>query len=326
MSTPTATTHPVPTSGVRRLIYRHPVAAFLVLVYGISWPLYIPSFLSQSGIGLLPFELIALPFNLLAVIFGITLSAYIVTRVTQGKDGVRELWRRYTHWRVGVGWYLLALFAPPITALLGASVWRGTAPLEAFADRWELLFTAFLPAALVNVVLINLFEEGGWQGFLLPRLQERWGPLVSSVMVAMAFALFHVPLMFVVGGLSDERIPPDRYWFYLVYLFLFTPPVRVLATWFWNSTRGSVVVVALLHGAWNTTTGTKFTPEFVPGDTLWVWGVFAAVALVVIALTRGRLAYRGDATARSSVHARHRHEQSPRQGMRVDLAHTRKAR
>ena len=222
-SAPTATTQPVPRSSVGRLIYRHPVAAFLVLVYGISWPLYIPSFLSQSGIGLLPFELIALPFNLLAVIFGITLSSYIVTRVTRGTEGVRELVRRYTHWRVPIGWYLLALFAPPITALLGASLWLGTAPLEAFVARWQLLFTVFLPEALVGFVLINLWEEGGWTGFLLPRLQERWGPLLASLMVAAAFALFHVPLMFIVGGLSDERIPPDRYWFYLAVLYVVTP-------------------------------------------------------------------------------------------------------
>ena len=165
MSALTATTQPVPASSVGRLIQRHPVAAFLALVYGISWPLYIPSFLSESGIGLLPFELSPLPFNMLATIFGVTLSAFVVTRVTQGKEGVRALRRRYTHWRAGIHWYLLALFALPITSLLGASLWLGTGPLEAFADRWQLLFTVFLYEALVNVVVVNLWEEGGWTGF-----------------------------------------------------------------------------------------------------------------------------------------------------------------
>ena len=297
MSTLTATTQPGPASSVGRLIHRHPVAAFLVLVYGLSWPLYLPSFLSESGIGLLPFELSALPANLVAVLVGITLPAYLVTRVTRGAAGVRALRRRYTHWRVGPGWYLLALFAPPVTALLGASLWLGAGPLVAFAGRWQLLLTAFLPQALVGFVLVNILEEGGWTGFLLPRLQERHGPLVASLAVAVAHALFHVPLMFIVGGLGEERIPPDRYWFYLAYLFLLTPPVRLLVTWFWNSTRGSVIVVALLHAAWNTTAGEKFTPEFVPGDPLWVWGVYAALAVVVLAITRGRLGYRrGDAT------------------------------
>ncbi len=297
MSALSATTQPEPTSTVGRFIHRHPVAAFLILVYSISWPLYIPSFLSENGIGLLPFGLSPLPFNLLAVIFGVTLAGYIVTRVTRGKGGVRELGSRYTHWRVGIGWYGLALFALPVASVIGASLWLGTAPLSAFADRWELLFTAFLPAALVNFVVINIWEEGGWTGFLLPRLQERHGPLVASLLVAVAHALFHVPLMFIVGGLGEERIPPDRYWFYLAYLFVLAPPVRLLVTWFWNSTRGSVLVVALLHAAWNTTAGEKFTPAFVPGDPLWVWGVYAALAVVVLAFTRGRLGYRrGDAT------------------------------
>ena len=57
MSEHTVTRQRVPTSSVGRLIHRHPVAAFLALVYGISWTLYLPSFLSRSGIGLLPFDL-----------------------------------------------------------------------------------------------------------------------------------------------------------------------------------------------------------------------------------------------------------------------------
>jgi membrane protease YdiL (CAAX protease family) len=186
----------------------------------------------------------------------------------------------------------------PIAALLGASLWLGAGPLEAFAARWQLLFTTYLPEAVLIAALISLWEEGGWTGFLLPRLQERWEPLASSVMVAAAQALFHVPLIFIVGGVTDERVTPDRYWLYFVLLFALTPPVRVLMTWLWNSTRGSVIVVALFHGAFNATNGAKFTPQFVPGDLLWVYAVYAALALIVIALTRGRLAYGADTATR----------------------------
>ncbi len=59
-------------------------------------------------------------------------------------------------------------------------------------------------------------------------------------------------------------------------------------------------VVALLHGAFNTTTGQKFLPEFVRGDTLWVYGVYTVLALIVIALTRGRLAYTADDARRTA--------------------------
>jgi uncharacterized protein len=288
------TPQPAAALSLKRFIIRHPVAAFLGMVYGISWLLFLPSFLSANGIGVLPFDIPVTPFLLLSVIFGLTLPVYIVTRVTRGMEGVRELRRRYTHWRVGIHWYLLALFALPIADLLGASLWLGTAPLEAFANRWQLLFTVFLPEALVGAVLINMWEEGAWTGFLLPRLQERWGALISSVMVAAAMGLFHLPLIFILGGVSDTLIPPDRYWFYFVFLFVGTIPFRVLVTWLWNSTRGSVIIVALFHAAFNVTTGLKFLPEFVPGDATWVYGVYTVFALIVIALTRGRLAYEAD--------------------------------
>ena len=117
-------------------------------------------------------------------------------------------------------------------------------------------------------------------------------------MVTMAHALYHVPLIFIPGGVSDDPISPDRYWFYFVALFVCTIPVRVLFTWLWNRTRGSVIVVALAHGAFNVTTGQAFLPEFVPGDTLWVYGVYTVLALIVIAVTRGRLAYKADDSVR----------------------------
>ena len=83
-------------------------------------------------------------------------------------------------------------------------------------------------------------------------------------------------------------------------------------TWLWNSTRGSVIVVALLHGAFNVTTGLTFLPAFVPGDPLWVYGVYTVLALIVIALTRGRLAYRGAAASRP-VEAGRPNEEAPSQ-------------
>ena len=288
------TTHPAPTSWLKQFVIHHPLVAFLGMVYSISWLLFLPSLLSANGIGVLPFAIPVTPFLLLSVIFGLTLPVYIVTQVTRGRQGVHELRRRYTHWQVGIGWYLLALFALPIADLLGASLWIGTGLLETFANRWELLFTVFLPEALVGAVIINLWEEGAWTGFLLPRLQERWGALTSSVMVAAAMGLFHLPLIFILGGVSDAPIPPDRYWFYFVFLFVGTIPFRLLITWLWNSTRSSVIIVALVHAAFNVTTGQKFLPEFVPGATLWVYGVYTVLALIVIGLSRGRLAYKAD--------------------------------
>jgi membrane protease YdiL (CAAX protease family) len=289
MSALTTTAQSTPASSVGRLIKAHPVAAFLALVYGLSWALFLPSLLSINGIGLLPFDVPLQPFILLSTILGITLPGYIVTRVIGGQEGTRELRRRYTNWRVVVQWYVLALFALPLACVVAAGVLFGAAPLQAFAAQWPLLFTGFLPQALLIAALVSFWEEGGWTGFLLPRLLERWGSLRASLLLAVCQGLFHVPLLFIIGGVSDARVTPDQYPLYLFFLFVLTMPVRMMITWLWNSSRGSVIIIALFHGAFNTVNGAAFIPYLVPGDSTWVYGVYAVLGLGLLVATRGRL-------------------------------------
>ena len=64
-----------------------------------------------------------------------------------------------------------------------------------------------------------------------------------------------------VGGVGEGMRPsPDQYWLYFIYLLVLPIPLRALVTWGWNSTRGSVIIIALVHGAWDTTNGTGFIP------------------------------------------------------------------
>ncbi len=78
----TFTTTQASTSWLTRLIIRNPVTAFLGMVYGFTWLMFVPSFLSQNGIGVLPVEIPAPPFVLLSVVFGITLPAFFVYRLS----------------------------------------------------------------------------------------------------------------------------------------------------------------------------------------------------------------------------------------------------
>jgi len=238
-------------------------------------------------------------FILLVSIIGLAGSAFTVTALVDGRAGVRALASRYVRWRVGPQWYLFALFGLPLIALLGATIVFGVASLTAFARQWSVVLTFVLPQTLLIALLVNLWEETGWTGFMFTRLQPRYGAVLASLLVAPAFGGIHLPLFFIAGGLTDGRFPLSRLPFILLYLLVvYSMPVRLIAAWLYNNAMGSLLPIALFHGALGATASAAFFSTFVPAgrDPDWVFiGSYALFALLLVFLTRGQLAYRPDA-------------------------------
>jgi membrane protease YdiL (CAAX protease family) len=307
MPTATENRQPTPLSPLKRLVVRHPMVAFLVMLYAIAWTVFLPVVLQARGLLALPVDLSeGIAFDAvtsLASILGVALPAFIVTAATGGKAGMRELLRRCLRWRVGIVWYLAALFGLLAVMVLVGSVLSDPAPLEVFTERWSLIFTLFLPEVLFPFLFIQIFEEAGWTGFMQHTLQERRGPLVASILVAPAFVLQHLPILLMDAsvGLTSLIIVGA-----LVIVAVF---FRVVVMWLYNGSGRSVLVVALFHSAYNSAWGTgdqKFTGELIPGlaATLIPIGVVAMVAVVVAAITRGRLSYEPERVSQQAATAR----------------------
>jgi membrane protease YdiL (CAAX protease family) len=302
MSAPNATTrHPLPRSPFRRLVARHPVVAFLLMAFVFAWTIMLPLLLSESGFGVLPFALPWQVFGSLMSIFGLALPAFLVTAAKDGKEGARDLLRRCLRWRVGVRWYFLALFGLLALTLLGAIPFLGVAPLESLARNWPLLFTVFLPGVAIPFVFVNLWEETAWTGFMQHTLQEGRGPLLASVVVAPFFALIHMPGFFVAGFISDEKTPLSQFPSVLLQvgiLAVFAAFIRVLIMWLYNGSGQSVLAVGLFHSAFNMTNGQKITPELLglPAGLASLIPSLAVMigAVLLVVITRGRLAYEPD--------------------------------
>jgi membrane protease YdiL (CAAX protease family) len=264
------------------------------MLYAIAWSVFLPVVLQARGLLALPIDLSeGLAFDAVvatASILGVALPALLVTAATRGGAGVRDLLGRCLRWRVGIGWYLVALFGLLAASVLVGSVFQDPAPLVALAERWPLLFTLFLPEVLFPFLFIQLFEEAGWTGFMQHTLQERRGPLLASVLVAPAFVVQHLPILLMDAsvGLASLIIVGA-----LVMVAVF---FRVVVMWLYNGSGRSVLVVALFHSAYNSAWGTgdyRFTGELIsgPAATLIPIGVVALAAVAVAALSRGRLAY-----------------------------------
>jgi membrane protease YdiL (CAAX protease family) len=267
-----------------------------VIAFGTVWILLLPVVLARNGIGWLPFTVPDVAFALIfisATIAGPTGGAFAVTAAVDGKPGVRALLRRYIQWRVGIQWYLLAIFGPIVLMVLALSVVGGMEPLRRLAANWQLMFTSF-PLLLLSMFLFPaLIEEPGWRGFALPRLQAGYGPLAGTVILGFLHGLWHLPVYFLVSG------PAAMGPFSMTHVVINTINIMFITifwTWVFNNARGSILIAILLHAANNADNQvlSGLIPRMPPHADLAVFTATVIAALVIVVATRGRLGYRQD--------------------------------
>jgi membrane protease YdiL (CAAX protease family) len=124
----------------------------------------------------------------------------------------------------------------------------------------------------------------------LPRLQRLYGPLVGSLVLGILWALWHLPLFLIPSWDTPHSSPLD-----VASYIVLVVAMTIVLTWVFNNTKGSVLLAILAHGSFNMSAVAMFdlfpTPAVTGGITNFVIGLSVA-ALVVVALTRGRLGYR----------------------------------
>jgi membrane protease YdiL (CAAX protease family) len=285
------------------LFARHPLTFYFLIAFAFSWLMFLPGVLTYFGVLNLRDSLV----GVLGItgLLGPILSGFIMTAVTEGREGIGRWLRRIVRWRVGFQWYLFALVGLPLIMVLATIVVRPGA-LESFQTLAPLSVVSYL-SAFVFMVLIGgpLFEEPGWSGFALPRLQRLHGPLVGGLILGSLWALWHLPGFLIPSeGLTD--IPPRGTVLDFVVFALALVGLRLIIQWVFNNTKGSVLMAILVHASWNTFYSAALIQLFpapsVLGSYLNLTIASCALAVVIVALTGGRLGYQqeeepGTATA-----------------------------
>ncbi len=271
--------------GVVGFIRRRPLTSYLVWFFTVGQAFaFAPLVARANGI-----EVHAQLFIIASTLFGLLLPAVVITRLVDGPDGVRALWRRSIAVWVSLRWYALALAGVPVLATVLAIGFFGmpTADLMTSSILSVLVFGLVVQTVL-SLVPNNWAEEVAWMGFFQSRLQDRTGPMRAAALTAPVFALQHVVL--VVGNSVVIAVA------FMIALILINIPLRALMGWTYNST-GSLFIVALLHAAGNGVGGGSgfgdgLLPRLYPGEEfvgLLHFPAYALIALAVIVATRGRL-------------------------------------
>ena len=262
--------------GLSNLVGAHPLVAYFVATFALSW-IYWGLVLGLLGLRSL--------WWFLPGAFGPPVAALVVTGVTQGRSGVRAFLRRFVVWRVGIGWYLFALVVLPLlVALAGYPLRDGSegsgGPIATVAGTY-LAYIGFL------AVLGGGQEEPGWRGFALPRLQDRFGPLLGTVVLGLLWGLWHLPLFVLVADYNHAgRDPAGVAVTFVVFAVAGTVGQSLLLTWLFNHSRGSVLLAVLAHASLNA--GWLFVAS-TRQASIAVFLVLAVAGAGVAGATRGRL-------------------------------------
>jgi membrane protease YdiL (CAAX protease family) len=224
---------------------RYSLVMYFALTYLISWSIMVPVALSAKGL-----INIKVPYWLYYLApFGPFSAAVIVTALIDGWQGVKKLLGRLMKWRVEFKYYAFVILGPIglfIFAVLVNFIITGSWPdlsLLGYADYLPYL-TAF-GTLLLWILTFSIGEETGWRGFALPHLQRTCTAASSTLILALFWAVWHLPAFFFRDTLTDLGVL--GFPFFVISILCTT----MVFTWLYNSTGGSLLIVVLFHAFFN---------------------------------------------------------------------------
>jgi len=232
--------------------------------------------------------------------FGPFIAAFLLTYLQEGYGGVKELLTKGFDPGIGKVWYVPAFLLWPIIAgisILGASLTGESIPeLVTLSQPWLILW---------NFVYIFFLggpfqEEFGWRGYALPRLQTRYSALISSVVLGVVWAIWHLPLnlMYLVGPQYQVGLA----WVSsTVILFIF---VSMLFTWIYNNTGGSILTALIFHTMLNLSTYVIFPVFETENGPAYYFFSIIVVALIILALFGAKRMVRDKSQAKTEINSR----------------------
>lgn len=86
---------------------------------------------------------------------------------------------------------------------------------------------------IVAMLIGSAAEEIGWRGFLLPNLQKKYTPFISSIIVGILWGIWHLNFTGGIGG-------------FVLYTVTIIE-MSILMTWVYNKSKGSIFLMSVWH-------------------------------------------------------------------------------
>jgi membrane protease YdiL (CAAX protease family) len=215
------------------IIRRYPVVTYFALTFTISWigalAVAAPHVIRHQPLpkmtGILMFPVMLL---------GPSFAGIMLTRIVDGKGGLRDLFSRIFLARVPAGWYTALLIPPVLVLTVVLFLERFASPIYA-PNRFFVGILFGIPAGFL--------EEIGWMGYAFPKMRSQSNGLAPSIVLGLLWALWHIPVINYLGTATPHGA--DWLPFFLAFTAAMTA-MRVLIAWIYTNTK-SVLLAQLMH-------------------------------------------------------------------------------
>jgi len=204
--------------------------------------------------------------------FSPSVVAILLTWQREGPSGVKRFVQRAFHFKIGGRWYLVMI---ALAGLATAGQLLINRLLENTFD--PSLFLVQAGSIIPLLVIGPLSEEFGWRGYALDRLQTRWSPTSSSIIIGILWGFWHGPLFAMVGTSQHElKIP-------FIGFVCGVTALSVLFTWLHNNTSGSIWTAIFFH--WIYTYMAQVIASGVTRSPLYNWLEYLPYIVVAVLIT-----------------------------------------
>lgn len=219
---------------------RYRPGLFFLVDFAVTW---IPLWLLVIGMrrGVIDF---GIPFMIIAGCSA-TVVAAIFVHATRNRQFIKDFWSRaFDPRRIKLPWWLFIIFFQlviNITAILLSTLWGGSLAQFKIAASVAQAPVLFL---LLTLLYGPLPEELGWRGYGLDALRSRMNLLQASILLAVFWGLWHLPLHFMPGSFQQGLLAyPPALIAYIVAFF----PGSIIMSWVYYRTGRSTLTAILIH-------------------------------------------------------------------------------
>lgn len=237
-------------------------APFLTITFGLTWGLGFIAFAFPDAVERLFGTFTNTnPLFILAV-YSPALSAVVLILARCGVNGLKGFAARFSKFKAHPGWWVLIIAVPPIVMFLGSLSNGNYDIFENFS------FNGTTIASILFMLVLGPIEELGWRGYLLPLLNRKYIPIVSSLIIGVIWMVWHLPA-FLIGGTQQSA------WSFLPFMFGGIS-ISILMTIIFNKSEGSLVLPFIFHFQLNN----PLWPDAQPWDNVIISIVTFAIVVI----------------------------------------------